>query len=500
MRLTLAGFLLLLSVLSLGCGKAPEVSDADEPTTDTIREAVAAAKPLAPIDTGLQPDPAYPIPDLQPKGLLGYLNQLTTMDPRGETDEEYIADQISRARSRLIAADRIILAQGVDDDLMVAAVEAKLDALKMLAIMDPNGLGAHFSPFVEALNESDSSKFARLGRMSLFWFETDRLSYGQQTTPDPLLQQLQVLLEHPDAGEAEFLAAQDASYVLNERGFQNECTDVLKLLGSRFADHDALGDEAKELSEKTAFREKVIAAMGGDKTNIEALFHAIQDLLADQEKLDAETLDNTLNAGQVLEYNGHFEDARAVFEAIRSAYEKCENKSHAQQAKLLVEFAEKRLGVIGKEIMIEGVHVDGTAFHWQKYRGKVVLVDFWASTSSPWLAELPSIKSTYDRFHDDGFEVVGVNVDRVQDNAFNYLRTARLPWPIVIDEVASGIDSNPNAIRYGVRAVPFLMLVDRDGKVADIHVRGVKLSDRVEELLNAPSTENARQETESVTR
>jgi peroxiredoxin len=287
---------------------------------------------------------------------------------------------------------------------------------------------------------------------------------------------------------------------LNERGFPDQCTEVLKLIGARFADHDELGDAAKDLIEQTAFREKVIAAINGGNSEIRTLFLAIQDLLKDKENLNAETLDNTLNAGQVLEYNGHFDQARLVFQAIKEAFKQCDDKNHAKQAKLLVEFAEKRLGVIGEEITIEGVHVDGTRFNWEKYKGKVVLVDFWASTSSPWLAELPNLKAAYDRFREDGFEIVGVNVDRVRKNAFNYLRGERLPWPIVMDEIAAGIDANPNTIRYGVRAVPFVMLVGRDGRVVYIHVRGTQLWQRVEDLLAGANSKNATGQTESAVR
>ena len=507
--------LLLMATLIFGCGAAgpdesasggtavaEEVTVSDAETKPVAREQekeapqqqAATPQRKGPINTGLQPDAAYPVPDLSPPNLLDYINQVAALEPIGATEQEYITDQISRARSRLVAADRIILDQKTDNDLMVAAVRAKLDALKMLALLDPNGLGVHFKKFVEALVEGDSPEFARLGRISQFWFEVDRVAYGQVETPDDLVAGLTELIQSENAGEAEFLAAQDGSFVLNDRGFADKATEVLKLIGNQFKDHKELGKEASDLLQQTEFREKVIAAMRGGSGEIRTLFYAIRDKLKDKENLTVQTLDNTLNAAQVLEFNGHFREAGMVFDAIKRAFKKASDEKLMKQAELSVAFAEKRLGVIGKEIEIEGTHVDGKPFNWEKYKGKVVLVDFWASTSSPWLSDLPNVKATHDRFHSHGFEVVGINVDRVRENAYDYLRSDRLPWPTVIDEIAPGLEANPNAIRYGVQAVPFVMLVGRDGKVADIHVRGTKLSKKVEELINQPSSKNARKE------
>ncbi len=508
--------------LLIGCGKARPVANAEETGSGKLQEQSQVSKPDAdqsqsdgnaqkaelkkpatqgkqagPIDTGLDPHPVYPIPgDLTPPELLSYISQVASLPPDGDTDDEYIADQVARAQSRLVAADRIILSR-VDKDLMTAAVQAKLDSLRLLAILDHQGLGRHFKGFVDALQEGESAEFARLGRISRFWLEVDKMMYGQVKTSEPLVAELNRLIDHKEAGEAEFLAAQNGGFVLNERGYPAKATEVLNAIGNRFSEHKELGKEAKQLLEMTAFRERVIAAMSGKKDDIRALFVAIRDQLKNKDNLNVTTLDNTLNAAQVLEFNGSVEEAKLVFQAIKKAYSKAADAKLAKQAKISVEFAEKRLGVIGKEIELEGTEIDGTPFNWGKYKGNVVLVDFWASTSSPWLSNLSDLKSTYDRFHKDGFEVVGINVDQQRENAIAYMGRNRLPWTVLVDEISPGLDANPNAIRYGVRAVPFVMLVGRDGTVADIHVRGTKLSKRVEQLLAEPAGKNARKDQET---
>ena len=71
----------------------------------------------------------------------------------------------------------------------------------------------------------------------------------------------------------------------------------------------------------------------------------------------------------------------------------------------------RRLTLLGNEMKIEGKLLDGKAFDWSKYAGKVVLVDFWATWCGPCLAEIPKMRKCYDLYHDKGFEIVGISCD-----------------------------------------------------------------------------------------
>jgi thiol-disulfide isomerase/thioredoxin len=81
----------------------------------------------------------------------------------------------------------------------------------------------------------------------------------------------------------------------------------------------------------------------------------------------------------------------------------------------------------GQEIEIAGPTVQGPPFDLRQLRGKVVLVDFWATWCGPCVAELPHVREVYDRYHDKGFEVVGVSLDTSRDKLAEYIKEKQVP-------------------------------------------------------------------------
>ena len=154
--------------------------------------------------------------------------------------------------------------------------------------------------------------------------------------------------------------------------------------------------------------------------------------------------------------------------------------------------------VNGQELYIAGPTLQGPPFDIVTLRGKVVLVDFWATWCGPCMAELPNVREVYDRYHTNGFEVVGVSLDNSRDSLADIVALTQTPWPqVFFDEKRNQGWDNPLVKQYEIDSVPTTFLVDQTGRVVASNVRGPDLAPTVARLLGKESpntivTETAR--------
>jgi thiol-disulfide isomerase/thioredoxin len=114
-------------------------------------------------------------------------------------------------------------------------------------------------------------------------------------------------------------------------------------------------------------------------------------------------------------------------------------------------------------------------------KGKVVLVDFWATWCGPCRAELPNVIATYNKFHDKGFEVIGVSLDSDRAKLEAFLKKQDgMVWQQFFDGQGW---SNELAAKYGVESIPFTVLIGTDGQIIGTSLRGEALGAAVEKAL-----------------
>lgn len=125
---------------------------------------------------------------------------------------------------------------------------------------------------------------------------------------------------------------------------------------------------------------------------------------------------------------------------------------------------------------------DGEKLSLSDLKGKYVLVDFWASWCKPCRLENPNVVRAYNKYKDKGFEILGVSLDRNRDRWLQAIAADGLSWKHVSD---LKYFQSKAAVDYGVSAIPFTVLVDKDGKIIAQNLRGASLEKKLEELLGA---------------
>lgn len=136
-----------------------------------------------------------------------------------------------------------------------------------------------------------------------------------------------------------------------------------------------------------------------------------------------------------------------------------------------------------KPIKMSFTALDGTRVNLANMHGKVVLIDFWSTWCPPCIKEMPHLKVLYDKYKDDGFEIIGIaaNSDNNKDQVLKILKKTKANWPQRLDK---GKDATVSYhALYKIKSLPTVWLLDREGKVVDWNARGNRLEPLIRKHL-----------------
>jgi thiol-disulfide isomerase/thioredoxin len=140
---------------------------------------------------------------------------------------------------------------------------------------------------------------------------------------------------------------------------------------------------------------------------------------------------------------------------------------------------------IGSQVAdITMVDADGKVRHLSEWCGKgnYVLIDFWASWCGPCLQELPNVVNCYEKYHEKGFEIIGISFDNKQTPWIAAVKRLNMNWPQLSD--LQGWKSLA-AVTFGINSIPANILVDPQGRIVALDLRDVGLVNKLAEIYNS---------------
>lgn len=124
--------------------------------------------------------------------------------------------------------------------------------------------------------------------------------------------------------------------------------------------------------------------------------------------------------------------------------------------------------------------LDGKPLSVASLKGKVVLIDFWATWCGPCRGELPNVVAAYKKYHTKGFDIIGISLDQDRDKLTSFIQSNNMTWPQFFDGKGW---NNQLAVKYGVESIPATVLIDGQGNIIARDLRGEALEAALEKAL-----------------
>jgi peroxiredoxin len=191
------------------------------------------------------------------------------------------------------------------------------------------------------------------------------------------------------------------------------------------------------------------------------------DVIKKVEKAISETMYNSPLHVDILNKIGQLESQKQIQDA-----------QMAEQERMM---GHLKIGNAAPEINLPSAN--GGNISLSSLKGKVVLIDFWASWCMPCRQENPAVVKMYNKYKDKGFTVYSVSLDKEKSKWLSAIQQDGLIWPNHVSDLKFW--QSAAAQTYGITSIPFTVLIDKDGKIIDKNLRGAQLEAKLKEILGS---------------
>lgn len=250
-------------------------------------------------------------------------------------------------------------------------------------------------------------------------------------------------------------------------------------------DYIHLNELLKEVNDKLEvldqeYRQAYMAENEEDMKRLEPQF---EDLESQQKQILGDYLKNNSNSPIALYVLNKYADYDIDLKEIEPMYNKLDKRlRNSPSGKYFASGMEtaKRTAVGQPAIDFAMSDKDGNNVSLASYKGKYVLLGFWASWCGPCRAENPTVLKAYSRFRDKGFDVLSISLDEKKEKWLAAIQADNLTWTQLSDLKGW---KNVAAEKYGIRAIPQNVLIDPNGNIVAKNLRGDALERKLEEVL-----------------
>jgi len=439
-------------------------------------------------------DPALAGPTGDKVKLVRSLLRTIDSEPPGNTEQEKLASLRDQLEQILVTSEEILATEGAPKEGRDQALLARMMAAgKLLQYGLHKDAKQMLKVAAEELTEASNPQWATLGRVQVFKIYTVDELQRQPRDAKAVITALQTLLDA--GGDAQMIREQVLPLVqqLGQFGYPEDSITALTML----ADNSAASEDRLEALRGRQMQIEIWNVKL--HRNTEVADDDVEQLMSKVKAFLAEIEDDPSGPDFVFRLAlGHEGSnpklASQLYDLIETTYSSNKNEEVVKKAEDLVAGGRQRLKLVGQPLVVEGELAEGQPFDWNDYKGKVVLVHFWAlDSANPNIVglnvqDLTNMELLHRRFHARGLEIVGVNVDDTVERLKALFENQQLAWPTVIgiDGKQRGVNQ-PTAKQVGLtaEAIPYHVLVGSDGKVVAVGLNGPELHEAIAKLLPA---------------